>query len=217
MEAPQDPLHLELPGMPLQVKVLDLCNVTLSWSSQSHRFNGLRELHLNFRDYDHIVTIPEDDLFGIFDASPRLERLSLLRVGHQIPVIGDVPLPPKRILQFPNLASLSLENDHVVVKHTLKFMDLPVINSLKIRSFISPDVAQTTISLFFPDDRLPVRLFPNPSTFAVRPIDEESVSSIEAEIGSVTLQLDFDEGELGRSSFMTCIPNWFPHLSPLSN
>ena len=78
MEAPQDPLHLELPGMPLQVKVLDLRNVTLSWSSQSHRFNGLRELHLNFRDYDHIVTIPEDDLFGIFDASPRLERLSFL-------------------------------------------------------------------------------------------------------------------------------------------
>ena len=31
MEAPQDPVHLELPGMPLQV--LDLRNVTLSWSS----------------------------------------------------------------------------------------------------------------------------------------------------------------------------------------
>ena len=76
----------------------------------------------------------------------------------------------------------------MVVNHTLKFMDLPVINSLKIRSFISPDVAQTTISLFFPDDHLPVRLFPNPLTFVVRPIDEEFVSSIEAEIGSVTLR-----------------------------
>ena len=211
VEASQDPVHLELPAcMPLQV--LDLRNVTLSWSSQSHLFDGLRELHLSFRDCGHIVTIPEDELFGIFDASPRLEHLSLLRVGHQIPLMGDVPLPPRRILQFPNLASLSLENDPMVVKHTLEYMDLPVIDSLKIRSFISAVAAQAAASLFFPDDRLPERLFPNSSTFVVRSIGEEPYPSIGAEIGSVSLHLDFpfDEGELGRNSFMFCIPQLVP-------
>ena len=213
VENPQDPVHLELPDMPLQV--LDLRNVTLSWSSQPHLFNGLRELYLNFRDCDYIVTIPEDELFDILDASPRLENLSLLQVGHEIQLMGDmgdIPLPSKRILQFPNLVSLSLENDPMIVKHTLECMDLPVIGSLKIRSFVSAIAAQAAPSLFFPDDRLPMRLFPNPSKFVVTPIGEQPETSIRAEIGSVTLQLDFafDEGELGRCLFMPCIPQLVP-------
>ena len=210
-EAPWNHVPLELPvGMLLQI--LDLRNVTLPWSTQSHVFNGLRELHLSFKDCGYIVMIPEVELFGIFDASPRLEHLSLLQVPHQIPLIGNTPLPPKRILRFPNLLSLSLDNDPMVVKYTLEYMDLPVIDSLKIRSFISWDVTHAIINLFFPDGRLPARLFPNPPIFEVRPIDQEPDPSIGAEIGSVSLQLDFpfDEGELTRSSFMLLISHLVP-------
>ena len=156
--------------------------------------------------------IPEVELFGIFDASPRLEHLSLLQVPHQIPLIGNTPLPPKRILRLPNLLSLNLDNDPMVVKYTLGYVDLPVIDSLKIHSFIPWNATHTIINLFFPDDRLPARLSPNPPILKVRPIGEELDPSIGAEIGSVSLQLDFpvEEGELGRSSFMLLILHLVP-------
>lgn len=211
MEPFPGPVSLELPaGMPLQA--LDLRNAGLSWSSHFNLFNGLRELHLNFRDSHPMVTIPDDELFGIFDASPQLEHLSLVQVGREILVVDNIPLPPKRILQFPHLESLSLDNDPVVIKYTLEYMELPVIKSLKIRSSISWEVAQILVTLFFPDDRLPTRLFPNPPTFAVRLAGVEAESSIEIDIGSVTFRLDFPfgEGELGRNSFMPCIPQLVP-------
>lgn len=206
------PVTLELPmGMPLQS--LDLRNVMLPWSSQSNLFNGLRELRLNFRDCEPPVFIPEGELFRILDASPQLESLSLVRVGHRVPVRNDEPLPPKRILQFPNLTSLTLDNDPVVIKYTLAYMGLPVITSLEIRSFISWDTAQTFKNRFFPDDRLATRLFPNPPTFAVRTIGlGDSDASIEIDIGSIKLRFDFPlgQGERGRSAVMTCIPSLVP-------
>ena len=198
-------------NMPLQV--LNLRNVMLSWSSHSHLFNRLRELHLSFRDCDDIVTIPEDELFGILGASPQLEHLSLLRVGHEVPVRDGRLLPPRRILRLPSLTSLNLDNDPMVVKHTLAYMDLPAINSLKIRSFISWDVAHTLIDLLFPNDRLSSRLFPNPPTLAIRAVGFEEVNAaIEIDIGSVRLRLDFPfgQGERGRNIVMSCIPNLVP-------
>ena len=129
------PVALEFP-VDTPLRVLDLRNVTLSWSSQSQLFNRLRELHLNFGDCDPVVTIPEDELFGIFDASPQLERLSLVQVGHEVPVKNGELLPPKRVLHLPNLVSLKLDNDPLVVKYTLAYMGLPVIASLEIRSYV---------------------------------------------------------------------------------
>ena len=212
MEPLPNPVALELPvDMPL--RLLDLRNVTLSWPSHSPLFNGLRELRLSFRDCDRIITIPEDELFGIFDASPQLEHLSLLQVGHEVPLRNGKPLPPKRILQFPNLVSLSLDNDPVVTKYTLAYMGLPVINTLKIRSFISWDVAHNPLDLFFPDDRLQTRLFSNPSRFAVRTVGLEGANaSIEMDIGSVELRLDFPlgQGVLGRGVIMSCISHIVP-------
>jgi hypothetical protein len=205
------PVFLELPAdMPL--RTLDLRNVVLSWSSHSHLFNGLRELHLSFVDCNHVVMIPEDDLFGIFDASPQLEQLSLLRVGHEVPVRNGRPLPPKRILQFPNLASLRLDNNPIVIKYTLAYMDLPVINSLDIHSFISWDVAHTLIDLFFPDVNLLARLFPDPPIFEVRTLGTESDASIETDIGAIRLRLafPFGQGERGRDIVMSYIPHLVP-------
>ena len=205
------PAALALPmDMPLQV--LDLRNIMIP-SSHSRLFNGLRELSLNFRDCDDIMVLSEDELFGVFDASPQLERLSLLRVGHQVPVRNGRPLPPKCILQFPNLTSLSLENNPTVVKYTLAYMDLPAIDSLKIRSFIAWEVAYTLPDLFFPDDRLPARLFPIPQTLAVRTVGLGGRnSSMEIDIGRIGLRLDFPfgQGERGRNIVMSCIPQLVP-------
>ena len=207
-----NPVAVELPmDMPLQV--LDLRNVTLSWLSQSHLYGGLRELHLNFKECDPAVIIPEDELFGILEASPRLEQLSLVEVGHDVPVKNGEPLRPRRVLQFPNLTSLTLDNDPMVIMYTLAYMSHPVITSLSIRSFVSWDMVQTLKTRLFPDDHLPARLFPNPPTFAVRVIDvEDPDTSIEIDIGSVKLRLDFPpgQGERGRSVVMSCIPSLVP-------
>ena len=207
------PVTLELPvdaDMPL--KVLDLRNVTIPWSSHPHLFSRLRELRLSFRDCFEIVTIPEDELFGVLGASPQLEHLSLLQVGHEVPVRDGRLLPPKRTLKLTNLASLCLDNDPMVVKYVLSYMDLPVIHSLEIRSLISSDLAHTPIDLFFPDDRLSSRLFPNPRTLAIKTVGRGRDASIEIEIGGVGLRLDFPlgEGERGRNIVMSCIPNLVP-------
>jgi len=202
-------MGLELPvDMPLQV--LDLRNVTLSWPSQSHLFNGLRELHLDFKDCDPIVFIPEDELFGILDASPRLEHLSLVWVGHEVPEKNGQPLPPKRILQLPNLASLVLDNDPIVIKYTLAYMGLPVITSLSIHTFFSLDIARTLKNRLFPEEGLPARLFLNPPifTFSIGELDD----TVEIDIGSIHLQFGFPraQSENGREAVMTFIPSLVP-------
>ena len=208
---PPNPVALELP-MDMALQVLNLRNVILPWSSHLFLFTGLRELHLNFKACDPVVTIPEDELFGIFDASPQLERLSLVEVGHEIQVEDGILLPPKRILQLPNLAFLKVDNSPEVVKYTLTYMGLPVIASLEIRSYIHPNVGQIS-DLLFPDDRLQARLFQNPATFAVRTVGKEGPdASIEIEIGSIKLRIDFPHGtgRFGRDVVMACIPQQVP-------
>ena len=202
------PVVLQLPmNMPLQV--LDLRNIAIPWSA--HRLTELRELHLNFRDCD-TMTIPEDELFGFFDASPQLQRLSLVQVGHAVPIQAGELLPPKRVLQFPNLTFLKLENRPVVVRYTLSYMDLPVITSLEVRSLVHPDIARTPNRLF-PNERLLARLFPNPPRFAVRTVGDDAADvSIEIEIGGVKIRFDFPlgDGEFGRSVVMSCISQLVP-------
>lgn len=204
-----DPVALQLPA-DMSLQVLDLRNVTLPWSS--HCFAGLRELHLNFRDCDSAVTIPEHELFRIFDTSPRLERLSLVQVGHEVPFRNGEPLPPKRILQFPNLTFLTLDNDPQVVKYTLAYMGLPVIASLEIRFDAPRDIART-LNCLFPDDRLPARLFPNPPIFAVRTAGHDHLTaSVVMDIGSIKLRIDFPfgDGGFGRNDIMSCIHRLVP-------
>ena len=202
------PVPLELPmGIPL--RVLDLQNATLPWSS----LTGLRQLHLSFTGCHPIVTIPEDELFAIFDASPQLERLSLLKVGHEFPVSNGRPLPPKRIIRFPNLTSLKLDNTPTVVMYTLAYMELPAIDSLHIRSFIDSGLTQTPVSLFFPDARLPLRLFSDPPIFAVgSSTPEEQDHSVGVCIGSFSLSLDFppNEAEFGMEAVMSHITQLAP-------
>jgi len=207
--SPSNPMGLELPvDMPLQV--LDLRNVTLSWPSQSHLFNGLCELHLDFKDCDPTVFILEDELFGILDASPRLEHLSLVWVGHEVPEKNGQPLPPKRILQLPNLASLMLDNNPMVIKYTLAYMGLPVITSLSIHTFVSLDIARTLKNRLFPEEGLPARLFLNPPifTFSIGELD----NTVEIDIGSIHLQFGFPraQSENGREAVMTFIPSLVP-------
>ena len=207
-----DPVALELPmDMPLQV--LDLLNVTPSWLSLSHLPNGLHELRLDFKDCNPAVIISEDELFGVLDASPRLEHLSLVQVGHEVPGRNGEPLPPKRTLQFPNLSSLTLDNDPMVIKYTLAYMDLPVVTSLSICSFISREIARTLKTRLFPDDHLLARLSSNPSIFAVRVVGlDDPDNSIEVDIGSIKLGFNFplDGHENCIEAFMTFIPSLAP-------
>ena len=211
----QELVRLGLPTeMPLEV--LDLRNIVLSWPS-NHTYNGLRELHLDLRDCDPSI-FPGDELFGILDASPRLERLSLLWVGHDIVVENSEILSPRRILRFPNLVSLTMDQGPFFIKYILEHTDLPVIASLDIRTFVSPSMVQNLQDLLFPDDRLPVRLFPNPPEFSARTVSmEESSNSIQIEIGSVKIRLNFHfgQGERGRDAVMSCIPSLVP-LSVIS-
>jgi hypothetical protein len=74
----------------------------------------------------------EDELLGILDASPQLERLSLARIR-----VGNNPwLPPKRIVQLPRLTSLLLANDPEVVGYILGHVDVPTIASpIFLRAF----------------------------------------------------------------------------------
>ena len=100
----------------------------------------------------------------------------------------------------------------MVVNYTLAYMELPVIDSLSIRSSIPWDIIVTPTNLFFPDDNIPVRLFPNPPSFEIGLLVEGSVDSIEVNIGSFSLSLDFPsgEGERGRTVVMSYITQLAP-------
>ena len=70
------PVALEFPlSRDIHLQVPDLRNVMLPWPPHPHRFGWLRELRSSFRDCQAVVTILEDELFGILDASPQLEHL----------------------------------------------------------------------------------------------------------------------------------------------
>ena len=61
--------------MDMHLQVPDLRNVMLPWPPHPHLFSRLRELRLGFRVCQAVVTILEDELFGILDVSPQLEHL----------------------------------------------------------------------------------------------------------------------------------------------
>ena len=206
-----DPIAVQLPNdMPL--RVLDLHNAALPWSSSL--FTGLSELHLDYTDV--FVSLVEDDLLKILDASPQLERLSLIHVE----VTGDDNLlHPNRIVRLPALTFLRLENDHPrVVGYILAHMDMPALASLEIHSHTSDWDVAWSLNHFFPDDRLPRRLFSDPPIFEVgRRYDYHGILSLEFNIGSSKLQFDFnvDDIEAGHDATAACIKLVPPSITTL--
>ena len=130
-----NPVVLELPT-DLRLRVLDLYNAMLPWSSDL--FTGLKELHLDFSNSDPFVEISEDELLGIFDASPQLERLSLASLTLRIPTLDDQrQYPPTRIVQLSSLTFLKLANAPRFIGYILDCMDTPAIASFEIHSLFS--------------------------------------------------------------------------------
>ena len=124
---------LRLPA-DLSLRVLDLANVTLPWSSYP-LLTELRELHMDFTECDSFVEISEEELVGILEASPRLESLSLIRLIPKAPVVNNQQqYTPTRIVKFASLASLNLDSFLELVQYILAHMEVPAIDSLKIRA-----------------------------------------------------------------------------------
>ena len=202
----QDPVALQLPT-DLPLRVLDLRNATLPWSS--NLFTGLSELHLDFGGCDNVVEISEDELLRILDASPHLESLSLVQVKPCPPIRGGQPhFTPTRIVQLPKLASLKLGHFPEFVGYVLAHMDTPAIVSLEIRSQVSSWEVEWSLDSFFPDDHLTNLLFPNPPVFEIGPTDsDELLDSMNVSIGGVKIRFDFDidEHEIIRNTIVTCV------------
>jgi len=189
------PVAFQLPTNP-PLRVLDLRNATLPWSS--HFFIGLSELHLDFGDVT--VSMTEDELLKILDASPQLERLSLVQIRQTIPSNGHWQLPPKRVVRLPVLTFLKLDNDPGIVGYTLACVDTPALASLEIRSRVSDWDPARSLDYFFPDNRLPRRVFSDPPVLEVaRPYPYERTPSLEFSIGSFKVQFDFNDGDLQAS------------------
>ena len=201
-----NPVGLQLPA-DLPLRVLDLCNATLPWSS--YLFTELRELHLDFIECELFVEISEEELLGIFDASPRLESLSLLRLIPTYPVINNQPQHiPTRIVKFASLTSLNIDSFPSLAGYILAHMDIPAITSLRIRAEFDPWEIEPTLENFFPDDHLPDRLFPNPPIFEVWPDCGQGIyDSLKVKIGSSHIQFDFDMDDNREASdtIMSCI------------
>ena len=206
----RNPVALELPT-DLSLRVLDLRNATLPWSSDF--FTGLRELHLAFDDCDTYVEISEDELLGILEASPQLERLSLESLTPRIPIInGQLQYTPVRIARLPRLTSLKLDNLPEHTGYILAHMNIPAITSFEIRSQLSfqeveQDVKES-LDLFFPDNHIPNRLFPNPPVFEVLPDSiNGTCDSLMINIGSAKIQFEYDMDlvETSCNAIMTCI------------
>ena len=102
------PVVLQLPA-DLPLRVLDLANATLPWSS--YHPTSLRELHLDFTECHFPVEISEE-LLWIFDASPQSESLSLLQIRSKYPlIINNQPrYAPIRVAQFATLDSPDLDS-----------------------------------------------------------------------------------------------------------
>jgi hypothetical protein len=198
-----DPVDLQLPtDMPLQV--LDLCGAILPWSS--NLFIGLRELHLDFRSCDAFVEISEEDMLGVFEASPQLESLSLYQLLSKLhPELGYTP---SRVVKFASLKQLVLDSFPKLVGYMLDHMDVPVIESLKIRSEFSSDEVEPSLNYYFVESNIPGRLFPNPPEFEVWPDCGDGIyDSLKVNIGNCHIQFDFDmdENEVCSNTIMACI------------
>ena len=213
-----DPVALQLP-MDLPLQILDLSNATLPWSS--NLFTGLRELRMDFRDCEAVVDISADELLGVFDASPQLESLSLIQVRPRIPVNhGEPQYSPTRIAQLPSLAFLKLENSPESVGYILVHMNTPTINSLKIRSRVSPFEVSRSLRFFFPNHILPSRLFPNPPVFRIQVVDDGGLlGSVYVTIGGFKMRFDFDVDaeETVRDTITTCVLPMVPSSVAILN
>lgn len=187
----QLPTTLQLPtNIPL--RVLNLCNTTLPWSS--NLFIGLRKLHLDFTGCDDAVEISVDELFRILDASPQLESLSLMQLGLRKPIGNNTRQPNYvQIVQFPNLTFLGLENSPEVIGLIMIHIDIPAITCLRIRSLVVPQNVAWSLDLLVPGVRLQTRLFSNPPIFQVTSADtDEPPDFMLVDIGSFKIWLDFD-------------------------
>ena len=196
-----DPAIVQLP-IDTPLRALDLRNVTLPWSS--NLFTGLSELHLDFRDVT--VSIVEDELLGILDASPQLKCLSLVQVDQTIPTNVDQRPAPKRIVRLPDLVFLELYNDPNVVGYILARLDIPALASLEIRSRVSHWDFARSLNYFFPDDRLPRRFFSDPLALMIWR-HFAGTPSLEFNIGRLKLQFDLraGDGEASRDATAACI------------
>ena len=134
---------LELPT-DLRLRVLDLYSAILPWSSDL--FIELKELHLDFSNSDTFVEISEDELLGIFDASPQSERLSLASLTLRIPTVDDQrQYPPTRMVQLSSLTFLKLANAPWFIGYILDCMDTPqLLPSRSIHCF--PPGMQSDVS-----------------------------------------------------------------------
>lgn len=198
-----NPVPLQLPTDP-PIRALDLRNAILPWSSSL--FTGLSELHLDFRDCDEFVEISEEDMLGVFEASPQLESLSLCQL--LVKVNREQGYTPSRTVKLASLKSLKLDSFPILVGYMLGHMVIPAIEYLKIRGEFSPWGVEGSLSYFFPDDHLPNRLFPNPSIFEVWPDCGDGIyDSLKVNIGNCHIQFDFDmdENEISSETIMSCV------------
>jgi hypothetical protein len=105
-----DPVPLQEPSADLHLRILDLRNAILPWSSSI--FAGLTELHLDFRECDRIVEISEEYMVGVFEASPGVESLSLCQLHPKLD--PERQYTPARTVTFARLYfSRSVELERV--------------------------------------------------------------------------------------------------------
>jgi len=179
----------------------------LPWSSKLYA--GLSELHLDFSDCDVLVEISEEELLGILEGSPQLKRMTLLQLNLEVSIAGGhLQHTSARILKFPDLALLVLDCSPLLVGYILAHFDIPAIDLLEIRSIVSLWDIDRVPGHFFPDDRLPNRLFPHPPVFEVWPDDGGGAfDSYTVRIGSCHLGFGFDTHEFDVTSkaVMQCV------------
>lgn len=198
----QDPVPIQLPvDMPL--RVLDLGNVAPPWSSEV--FTGLNELHLDFR---RVTSTVECELFRILDASPQLERLSLVHVRQTISMDDNKQLHYKRIVELPALTFLKLENEPEVVGYFLAHLDTPVLASLKIGSGVRDGDITRSLGHFLPGDHLPKRLFSDPPIFKIGSPNYPKVTSLIFSMGGFEVDFHFGLGNanLVAGAFVPLVP-----------
>jgi len=208
---PLEPVALQLPT-DLPLRVLDLCNATLPWSS--NLFTGLSELHLDFSGCDTTVEISEDELLGILGASRQLESLSLVQVGPGVPIgDGGLELTPTRTVQLPKLAFLKLDHLPESVGYILAHIDVPAIICLEIHSLVFSQEVEWSLGLFFPDGRFPNRLFSNPPVFGIGITGEDGpCGPMKVNIGGINIWFysDPQEQETAHDTILTYVTPLVP-------
>ena len=189
----ETPVVLQLPT-DLPLGVLDLRNAKLPWSS--NLFTGLTELHMVFSDCHPFVEIPEDQLLCILVASPQLERLSLVELTLTGPETDETQPTPIQTVRLPSLTFFRLDHMPEFVIPILSRLDIPAISFFEIHSLTSHWGADQLLDLYFPDDRLPNRVFPNPPVLEVwDKAGDGFADTLVVKIGSAKMQFDFDMEE----------------------